>query len=355
MDAPDPAAAASAAAAGAAAPGAASGAVVPAVHVPVVLDRVLALLAPALADRPAVVVDATLGLGGHSEALLRAHPQLVLVGLDRDLDALARSTERLAPFAGRTHLVHAVYDLMGEVLADLGLSEVDGVLFDLGVSSMQLDVTERGFAYAHDGPLDMRMDTSTGPTAAEIVNEYSVSALARVLSEYGEERFALRIAQAIDRARRIAPLNSTAELAELVRTAIPAATRRHGGNPAKRTFQALRIEVNGELDALRSAVPTALEALTVGGRIIVLSYHSLEDRIVKRSLAELATDRTPVGLPVTLADRGPTLRLLSSGSEPASAAEIADNPRAASVRLRAAERIKPAERIKSAERIRRSA
>jgi len=311
-----------------------------AMHVPVALDRVLALLAPALADRPAVVVDATLGLGGHSEALLRAHPRLVLVGLDRDLDALARSRSRLAPFAARIHLVHAVYDRMDEALSDLGLSVVDGVLFDLGVSSMQLDVAERGFAYAQDGPLDMRMDSSSGPTAAEVVNGYSVSELARVLREYGEERFALRIAQAIERARRVAPLGSTTELAGLVRDAIPAATRRTGGNPAKRTFQALRIEVNGELDALRAAVPAALDALRVGGRIVVLSYHSLEDRIVKRGLAELATDRTPPGLPVTLAELGPELRLLSNGSEPASAAEVAENPRAASVRLRAAERIR---------------
>jgi 16S rRNA (cytosine1402-N4)-methyltransferase len=313
-----------------------------AVHVPVLLERTLALLAPALADRPAVVVDATLGLGGHAEALLRAHPQLTLVGLDRDQDALARSRQRLAEFAGRTHLVHAVYDRMPDVLDELGLPGVDGVLFDLGVSSLQLDVAARGFAYAQDAPLDMRMDASTGLTAAEVVNTYPVPALARVLREYGEEHFALRIAQAVERARRAAPLTSTAQLAELVRTAIPAATRRHGGHPAKRTFQALRIEVNGELHALRAALPAALAALQVGGRIAVLSYHSLEDRIVKRALAELATDRTPPDLPVRLADRGPQLRLLTRGSEQAPDDEIAANPRAASVRLRAAERIRKA-------------
>src|SRR5436305_922020 len=238
-------------------------------HVPVLLDRVLALLAPALADRQAVVVDATLGLGGHAEALLRAHPQLTLVGLDRDQDALARSRERLSPFAARIHLVHAVYDRMPEVLADLGMDGVDGVLFDLGVSSMQLDVPERGFAYAQDAPLDMRMDQSGGRTADDVVNHYPVAELARVLRAYGEERFALRIAQAIDRERRVAPLRSTAQLAELVRAAIPAATRRIGGHPAKRTFQALRIEVNDELGAVRSAVPAALDALAVGGRIAV--------------------------------------------------------------------------------------
>jgi len=311
-----------------------------AVHVPVLLDRVLALLAPALADRPAVVVDATLGLGGHAEALLAAHPQLTLVGLDRDRTALARSGERLARFAGRTHLIHAIYDLMPEVLERLGVPGVDGVLFDLGVSSMQLDVAERGFAYARDAPLDMRMDPDGALTAAEVVNTYPVPKLARVLREYGEERFALRVAQAIARARRDGPLDSTAQLAELVRAAIPAATRRHGGHPAKRTFQALRIEVNGELDSLRSAVPSALAALHVGGRIVALSYHSLEDRIVKQSIAALASDLTPVGLPVALAERGPQLRLLGRGSEPASEAEIQANPRAASVRLRAAERIR---------------
>jgi 16S rRNA (cytosine1402-N4)-methyltransferase len=311
-----------------------------ATHVPVLLDRVLTLLAPALADRPAVVVDATLGLGGHSAALLAAHPQLTLVGLDRDPVALARSRERLAEYTGRIHLVHAVYDEMPDVLADLGLDGVDGVLFDLGVSSMQLDVSDRGFGYAHDGPLDMRMDQSAPRTAEQVVNSYPVPQLARVLREYGEERFALRIAQAIDRARRDHRLNSTAELADLVRDAIPAATRRHGGHPAKRTFQALRIEVNGELDAVRAAVPAALGALHVGGRFVALAYHSLEDRIVKQALAVLATDQTPAGLPVQLADRGPQLRLLSRGSEAASAAEIAANPRAASVRLRAAERIR---------------
>ena len=311
-----------------------------AVHVPVLLERVLALLAPALDGHPSVVVDATLGLGGHAEALLRAHPQLTLVGLDRDPVALARSEQRLAAFGARVHLVHAVYDRMPEVLDSLGIPGVDGVLFDLGVSSMQLDVSERGFAYAQDAPLDMRMDPSAPLTAAEVVNHYPVPQLARVLREYGEERFALRIAQAIDRERRVAPLTSTARLADIVRDAIPAATRRHGGHPAKRTFQGLRIEVNGELDALRAAIPAALDALVVGGRIVVLSYHSLEDRIVKRGLADLARDTTPPGLPVQIAERGPQLRLLSRGGEPASDEEIEANPRAASVRLRAAERIR---------------
>jgi 16S rRNA (cytosine1402-N4)-methyltransferase len=306
----------------------------------VLLERCLALLAPALDSHPAVVVDATVGLGGHAEALLSAHPALTLVGLDRDQEALRRSGQRLVRFADRIHLVHAVYDRMPQVLDELGFDGVDGVLFDLGVSSMQLDVVDRGFAYAQDAPLDMRMDTSRGITAREVINEYSVPELARVLREYGEERFAMRIAQAIERARSKAPLDSTAELAELVRTAIPAATRRQGGHPAKRTFQALRVEVNGELDALRSAVPSALDALRVGGRMVAMSYQSLEDRIVKQSIATLAADTTPVGLPVQLAEHRPYLRLLTRGAETASAEEVAANPRAASVRLRAVERVR---------------
>ena len=311
-------------------------------HVPVLLDRVLALLGPALADHPAVAVDATLGLGGHAAALLAAHPQLILVGLDRDAAALERSRTRLARYAARLHFVHAVYDQMPTILADLGFDGVDGVLFDLGVSSMQLDLPGRGFAYAQDAPLDMRMDQSAGLTAAQVVNTYSVPELARILREYGEERFAQRIAQAIDRARRVAPLRSTSELADLVRSAIPAATRRAGGHPAKRTFQALRIEVNGELHALRAAVPAALDALNVRGRIAVLAYQSLEDRIVKRAFAALAKDRTPAELPVSLPGQGPQLRLLTRGAEKATDAEIAANPRSASVRLRAAERIRAA-------------
>jgi 16S rRNA (cytosine1402-N4)-methyltransferase len=217
---------------------------------------------------------------------------------------------------------------------------VDGALFDLGVSSMQLDLPERGFAYAQDAPLDMRMDQSGGRTADDVVNTYPVAELARVLRVYGEERFALRIAQAIDRERRVAPLRSTAQLAELVRTAIPAATRRHGGHPAKRTFQALRIEVNAELDAVRDALPAAIDALGVGGRIVVLAYHSLEDRIVKQAFAARATDTTPPDLPVPLPGQGPQLRLLTRGAEQAHDAEVAANPRASSVRLRAAERIR---------------
>jgi 16S rRNA (cytosine1402-N4)-methyltransferase len=308
-------------------------------HVPVLLPRVTELLDPALRDRPAVLVDATLGLGGHAAALLAAHPRLTLVGLDRDPQALALAGRRLVAFADRTHLVHAVYDRIADVLGELGLPRVDGVLFDLGVSSLQLDATERGFSYSRDADLDMRMDPDRGQTAADVLNTYPVPELARVLREYGEERFASRIATAIARRRAQRPLRRSAELVELLYEAVPAASRRTGGHPAKRTFQALRIEVNGELEALAAAVPAAIDALAVGGRVVVLAYQSLEDRIVKRELAERARSRTPEGLPVELPGHGPELRLLTRGAETASDDEIADNPRAASVRLRAAERI----------------
>jgi 16S rRNA (cytosine1402-N4)-methyltransferase len=311
-----------------------------AVHVPVALPRVVELLRPALADRPAVVVDATLGLGGHAAALLAEHPQLTLVGLDRDPEALALARRRLIAHGDRVHLVHAVYDRIADVLAELGYARVDAVLFDLGVSSLQLDAEARGFSYARDADLDMRMDPTTGPTAADVLNTYPVPQLARVLREYGEERFASRIAAAVDRRRRQSPLRRSAELVELLYAAVPAASRRTGGHPAKRTFQALRIEVNGELDALEHAIPAAIDALAVDGRIVVLAYHSLEDRIVKRELALRARSTTPLGLPVELPGHGPELRLLVRGSEQADPDEINDNPRAASVRLRAAVRVR---------------
>ncbi|GAA4829856.1 16S rRNA (cytosine(1402)-N(4))-methyltransferase RsmH [Saccharopolyspora rosea] len=311
-------------------------------HVPVLLDRTLELLGPALSRGPAVVVDTTLGMGGHSEALLAAHPELTVVGLDRDPEALRLAGERLASYSDRIHLVHAVYDQLAEVLAELGMSEVDGVLFDLGVSSLQLDETERGFAYAQDAPLDMRMDPGAPRTAADVLNTYSAGELARVLKEYGEERFATKIANAIVRARREEPFSRSERLVRLVYDTVPAASRRTGGHPAKRTFQALRIEVNAELDVLGRALPAALDSLAPGGRIVVLSYHSLEDRMVKRAFAERARSRTPVDLPVELPGHGPEIRLLTRGAELAGDAEKAANPRAASVRLRAAERTKEA-------------
>ena len=311
-------------------------------HVPVFVGRVLELLAPALSGPGAVFVDATLGMAGHAEAVLTAHPQARLVGLDRDHDALALAAARLAAFADRTTLVHAVYDQLPAVLDGLGLAFADAILFDLGVSSFQLDEIDRGFSYAHDAPLDMRMDRATGQTAADVVNTYSASELTRVLRQYGEERFASRIADSIVRERQRRPLTSTARLAELVRDAIPAATRRTGGHPAKRTFQALRIEVNAELAVLERAVPAALEAIEVGGRIAVLSYQSLEDRLVKRVFTAGAASTSPADLPVELAEHAPRLRLLTRGAEQPGAAEIAANPRAASAKLRAVERIRAA-------------
>jgi 16S rRNA (cytosine1402-N4)-methyltransferase len=288
-------------------------------HVPVLLHEVGDLLRPALQDRAAVLVDATLGLGGHAATLLAEHPQLVLVGLDRDEQALAAAEQRLAPFAGRVHFAHVVYDEIPDVLAELGIDGVDGVLFDLGVSSLQIDSAERGFAYAIDTPLDMRMDRSGGQTAADVVNDYSVEELTRILREYGEERLAGRIARAVVRERARTPLQRSGQLADLVAASVP--VRRTGGHPAKRTFQALRIEVNQELAVLSAAMPAAIDALRNRGRIVVLSYHSLEDRIVKRALVAAATDRTPPDLPVPLPEAAPQLRLVTRGAVRASYAE----------------------------------
>jgi 16S rRNA (cytosine1402-N4)-methyltransferase len=308
-------------------------------HVPVLLDRVVALVAPALEHPGSVMVDATLGLGGHTEAVLERIPQARVIGIDRDVHALERSRERLAPYADRVTFVHAVYDEIGEVLAEQGLDHVDGVLFDLGVSSMQLDVRERGFAYAEDAPLDMRMDDTQGPTAADVLNEYSVEDLTRILREYGEERYARRIAEAIVREREKEPFTRTGRLVELLYDVIPAPARRTGGHPAKRTFQALRIEVNDELSVLRRALPAAIDAVGIGGRVVVMSYHSLEDRMTKQAFAEVTRSDVPPDLPFVPEGSEPPFRLLTRGAEKASAEEIERNPRAASVRVRAIERV----------------
>ena len=309
-------------------------------HVPVLLDRVVALLAPSLEHEGAVMVDATLGLGGHTEAVLTSCGLARVVGIDRDPAALELAGERLAPYGDRFTGVHAVYDELPDVLADLGLDAVDAVLFDLGVSSMQLDVRERGFAYAEDAPLDMRMDDTTGPTAADVLNTYSAQELTRVLREYGEERYASKIAAAIVRQRERAPFTTSARLVELLYDEIPAPARRTGGHPAKRTFQALRMEVNDELAVLRRAIPAAIDAIRVGGRVVVESYHSLEDRLVKQAFAAVTRSTAPPDLPVVPEDLQPAYRLLTRGAEQAGLDEIAHNPRAASVRLRAVERIK---------------
>ena len=308
-------------------------------HQPVLPDRVIALLAPALAEPGAVLGDATVGLGGHAEVALKRFPKLRLVGLDRDSDAIELSRERLAGFGERITLVHAVYDELPEVLTALGLPCVQGILFDLGVSSMQLDEVNRGFSYANNAPLDMRMDASTGITAADVLNTYDEKQLVRVLRTYGEEKFAGRIAAKIVAGRVDAPFTNSTRLVDLIREAIPAAARRTGGNPAKRTFQALRIEVNGELEALRAALPAALDALCLRGRIVVMSYQSLEDRMVKQALAHGANPDVPRGLPVIPDALLPWLRLLTRGAETADETELASNPRSASVRIRAAERV----------------
>jgi 16S rRNA (cytosine1402-N4)-methyltransferase len=307
-------------------------------HVPVLRDRILELLAPALQEPDAVMVDATVGMGGHSESVLEQCPLARVVGIDRDQEALSLAGERLARFGSRFTPIHAVYDELPQVLADLGLSSVSAVLLDLGVSSLQLDEQERGFAYRHDAPLDMRMDQSRGMTAAHVLNTYDQADLERILRHYGEERFAKRVASAVVRERARQPFTTSARLVEVLREAIPAASQRSGGHPGKRTFQALRIEVNGELEALEAALPAAVDALAVGGRIAVLSYHSLEDRLTKQALAAGARSSTPAGLPVELPEHAAYLRLLTRGAEQPGMAEIDANPRAASARLRAAER-----------------
>ncbi len=303
-------------------------------------DTCIDLLTPAInkSETP-VVVDATLGLGGHSEALLESNPNLVLIGIDRDLDAIVKAKNRLAKFENRTKLNHAIFDEITDVVNSFGFEQVDGILFDLGVSSMQLDQSDRGFSYSQDAPLDMRMDRSTGITASEIINTYAPGELVRILRTYGEEKFATRIVENIVKERAKAPLNSTAQLATLVKESIPAATRRTGGNPAKRTFQALRIETNDELGAVNRAIPQALELLKVGGRLVVMSFQSLEDRIVKEIFTQATTSGTPRDLPIDLPEFAAKFALVVRGSVLPSEAEIAANSRAQSVRLRAIERL----------------
>lgn len=301
-------------------------------HIPVLRETILDLLAPVL-DTPVAttVIDATLGMGGHSEAILERFPNATVIGIDRDPAALALASQRLASYGLRLQCVHTTYDQIATVSA----TPVDAILMDLGVSSLQLDEDERGFSYARPAPLDMRMDTSGGITAEELLNQASLDELTRILREYGEERFARRIASRIVAQRQRQRIDNSAQLAELVREAIPAPARRQGGHPAKRTFQALRIAVNDELSILERAIPTALAHLRVGGRLVVESYHSLEDRLVKQIFAAGSSDHTPPGLPVTTANSEPALELLTRKAVKAGAAEIAQNPRAQSVRLRA--------------------
>ena len=308
-------------------------------HTPVLLERCLELLAPVAHREGAVIVDATLGMGGHSSALLAAHPGLTVIGLDRDTEALELAGRRLAPFGDRAIRVHTVYDGIAEAVRGAGFSRIDGVLFDLGVSSLQLDEAERGFAYAQDAPLDMRMDQSAGETAAEVLAAAPEGRLRAIFERYGEEPLAARYARAIVAARAEAPIERSGQLVDVLQAATPAAVRdqRH---PAKRVFQALRVEVNGELTALERAIPAALSLLNLGGRIVAMSYQSLEDRFVKRELVARSRSTAPAGLPVELPEHRPEFALLTRGAEVASDDERDRNPRAIPARLRAAERLR---------------
>jgi 16S rRNA (cytosine1402-N4)-methyltransferase len=312
------------------------------IHTPVMLERSIELLGPALQEPGAVLVDATLGMAGHAEAFLTRFPDLALVGLDRDLEALAIAEERLKAFAGRVHLVHTVYDGIGDALEELGIDAAQGVLFDLGVSSLQLDRVERGFSYSKDAPLDMRMDNTSDLTAERILAEYSEHDLRRIFQDYGEEKLSARYARAIVAARDTEPLTRSGRLVEIITAATPVAVQRMG-HPAKRVFQALRIEVNQELAVLERAIPAALDVVAVGGRIAVMAYQSLEDRIVKRALAAASGSTAPAGLPVELPEHKPLFRQLIRGAELATDEEKARNPRATPVRLRAAERLRASE------------
>lgn len=310
-------------------------------HTPVLLERCIELLAPALQRPGAVLVDATLGMGGHSEAFLERFPDIHLIGLDRDTDALRLAGERLARFGDRVTLVHTVYDGIAQAAASAGYDRVDAILFDLGVSSLQLDESDRGFAYSRDAPLDMRMDQTDGPTAADVIATYPEGALRAIFERYGEEKLAARYARFIVAARDKAPILRSGELVEVLVAATPAAAQR-AGHPAKRVFQALRIEVNTELVAVERAIPAALDLLAVKGRIVVLAYQSLEDRIVKRAFADASASTAPAGLPVELPEHAPQFRLLVKGAELAPEDERERNPRATPVRLRAAERARAA-------------
>ncbi|MFV0285077.1 MAG: 16S rRNA (cytosine(1402)-N(4))-methyltransferase RsmH [Demequina sp.] len=320
-------------------------------HQPVMLDRCVDLLAPALDHEGALVVDGTLGMGGHTEAILERCPLATVVGIDRDPQAIALASARLARFGDRFIAHHAEYDDIAGAVAAAGADLADGVLLDLGVSSLQIDEADRGFSYAQDAPLDMRMNPEDPVTAADLLRDADQRELARILRVYGEERFASRIAESIVKRRETAPLTRSAELVDLVRACIPAASRTPGSNPAKRTFQALRIAVNRELEVLEDALPAAIEGVRVGGRVVVESYHSLEDKLVKAAFAAGTTSSAPPGLPVVPEEHQPYLRALTRGAEKASAEEAEVNPRSKPVRLRAVERV----RVTPPSRLRRPA
>lgn len=319
-------------------------------HQPVLAARCIELLGQGIEragqQGRALVIDGTLGLGGHSELILQTYPQVHLIGIDRDKQALASASRRLREYSSRFTAVHATYDAIGQVAAayEDEAYPLGGILMDLGVSSLQLDEVARGFSYARDADLDMRMDQSSGKTAADLLAELSTGELTKILREDGEEKFAARIAREIVKTREETPLTSSAQLVEIVRKAIPAPARRTGGNPAKRTFQALRIAVNQELSILKRALPVALDSLAPGGVMVVEAYQSLEDRIVKQAFQQVATPETLNGVPLAQAK---TFQLMINGAEKAGETEISNNPRAASVRLRAITKLsEPAERTR---------
>jgi 16S rRNA (cytosine1402-N4)-methyltransferase len=306
------------------------------------LDRCLELLRPGIVGNSPVVVDATLGLGGHTEALLIEHPNLRVIGFDRDPVALELASERLSRFGSRFHGALATYDKFADVLNELSVQKIQGALFDLGVSSMQLDQPKRGFAYAQDAPLDMRMDQSRGLSAAEVLADASESELIAIFRDLGEERFAPAIARAIVKQRTSQAITTSAQLNAIVERVVPKAPGKQSGHPAKRVYQALRIFVNDELAILTDAIPQAIDALATGARIVVMSYHSLEDAIVKSAFQKAATSSTPIELPVELPGSGPRIRVITKGVERATEIELTQNPRAASARLRAAEKLEAA-------------
>jgi 16S rRNA (cytosine1402-N4)-methyltransferase len=302
------------------------------------LEECLDVLAPVVSAPNSVVVDGTLGLGGHSEAILNRFANVTLVGIDRDTVAIRLANERLAEFGPRFVAVHTTYDRISDALATVQRTTADGILLDLGISSMQIDESDRGFAYAFDAPLDMRMDQTTGQTAADILREYDEGELIRIFRDYGEEKLAPRYARAIVADRREHPIVRSEQLVRILNNATPYALK-NAGHPAKRVFQALRIEVNGELSILRRTIDNALSALAVGGRLLVLSYHSLEDRIVKVAFAAASTSTAPHSLPVVPVALRAGYRLVFSGARTASLDEISRNSRAASVKFRAIERL----------------
>lgn len=309
------------------------------IHTPVMLDRCIDLLGPAISRPGATVIDATLGMGGHSAAMLERFPDLTVVGLDRDTEALAIASNRLEPYADRFRPVHTIFDSIVEVLINEGLEHVDGVLFDLGVSSLQLDDPDRGFAYAQDAPLDMRMDQTADETAEELIARLDADELKHIFRKYGDEPLAARYASAIIAARESQAITRSGQLVDILQDATPAKIKNQR-HPAKRVFQALRVAVNDELQAVADAIPQALKALNVGGRIVVMSYQSHEDRIVKRALSQASSSSSPAGLPVELPEHMPRFRTLTRGAERANTAEQESNPRSIPARLRAAERIR---------------